>query len=355
MQKGAQYTRTGAAAEGLCNTIGVMPKSQTPLLCHCGNPLSPALPLPDCERWICPACGYQKTTFRHDIDRQAVQEGASESAFQGQTGQRFSSFADRLRAWSARFRARSPLFSRARPLRIIDFGCGQGYLLDALRTNGHAPVGIEISQATAAAAKHRGHQVVTGLDELPALTFDRLTSVHVLEHVPEPQDFLRQLRARLAPDAAFQIEVPNITSLQATTFRERWLHFEPGLHIHHFSPRALTAMLDAAGYRVDRIETGSLEHGLSGWVQSILNLLFPYNRLFRRVALNRGKRAALSCWPEFLLLPVVAPLALLGFAIESALGRGAVIRCEGRLAPAKNASQCAGSPEQLPPAGAENR
>jgi len=302
-----------------------------PLLCPCGKPLSAAPPLADCDRWICTGCGYQLTTFKQNKERQRIQEGDAESAFQGNEGRRFSSQADRLRAWSADLRAAGRIFRRAPPLRVLDFGCGQGFLLDGLRRQGHTAVGVEISRTTAAAALARGHQVVTRLHELPDQAFDRLSSVHVLEHIPDPLDFLRQLHGRLEAAGAFHVEVPNITSLQARLFGERWLHFEPGLHIHHYSIDAFTALLGTAGYRVERIETFSLEQGLAGWVQSLYNLAFPYNRLFRRVALNRGKRAALSCWPEFLLMPIVGPLALLCFGIESALGKGAVIRCEGTL------------------------
>lgn len=308
-----------------------MPSSDTLLLCPCGSPLRAGAAAADYLDWYCPRCAYRRTEFKQTLDRQVIQEGASESAFQGAAGQRFSALANWLRGWSASHRARRRLFGGASPRRVIDFGCGQGFLLDALKANGHTAVGLEISPATAAAAQRRGHLVVTALEQLPEPRFDLLTSIHVLEHIPDPAACLAALRDRLTPDAAFHVEVPNITSLQARLFGQRWLHFEPGLHVHHFSPAAFRDLLQSTGYTVTRLESGSLEHGLSGWVQSLLNLVFPYNRLFRRVALNRGTRAALSCWPEMLLLPLVMPVALFGHLVESALGRGAVIRCEGRL------------------------
>ena len=316
-----------------------MPPSVPPLLCPCGSPLRPGLPAADYVDWFCPNCAYRRTEFKQALDRRVIQEGGAESAFQGDSGPRFSGLANWLRGWSARQRAGRRLFCGTASRRVLDFGCGQGFLLDALKANGHGAVGLEISPATAATARRRGHLVVTALAELPAERFDVLTSVHVLEHIPDPATCLVELRQRLTPGAAFHVEVPNITSLQARLFGSRWLHFEPGLHVHHFSPAAFRDLLQGAGYTVSRIETGSLEHGLAGWVQSLFNLVFPYNRLFRRVALNRGARAALSCWPEFLLLPLVMPLALLGHLVETALGRGAVVRCEGRLADAATSAR----------------
>lgn len=320
-----------------------MSPSLPSLHCPCGGPLLAGATAVDYDELVCPRCAYRRTEFKRAPDRRTIQEGGSESAFQGDAGRRFSRLADWLRGWSARHRAGRRLFGGARPRHIIDFGCGQGFLLDALKANGHVAVGLEISETTAAAAKSRGHHVVTALDALPAQDFDLLTSIHVLEHIPDPASCLTALRAHLTTDASFHVEVPNIASLQARLFGHRWLHFEPGLHVHHFSPTAFRRLLQGAGYAVTCVETTSLEHGLSGWVQSLLNLAFPYNRLFRRVALNRGGRAALSCWPEFLLLPVVLPLALLGHLVESALGRGAVIRCEGRLASVPAASAAPGS------------
>ena len=49
---------------------------------------------------------------------------------------------------AARYRVRHALLSADGPTQVIDFGCGQGYFLDALRASGHHCLGIEISETT---------------------------------------------------------------------------------------------------------------------------------------------------------------------------------------------------------------
>lgn len=301
--------------------------------CFCGAKLgAPAGAAGDeLDTARCPACAYSRTVYRDTPSRRALQE-EHPSAYQGQNQQRFGSLISRVRAWCARYRARHALLSADGPIRVVDFGCGQGYFLDALRGAGHQCTGVEISAVTGAQAMARGHRVVAALDALAEGAFAAVVSVHVIEHLPEPDQILAALRRVLQPGARFYFEVPNAASWQARCFGRRWLHWEGGLHIHHFTPPALAGLLAAHGYRIERSATYSFEHGLLGWVQSFFNLAFPYNRFFRNVILNRPLRDKLRCWPELLLLPAGVALCVPLLLIEALAARGAVLRVEGRVA-----------------------
>lgn len=302
--------------------------------CFCGAALSPVVAAPgdplDIRR--CPACGYWRSTYRDTPSRREIQE-EHPSAYQGRDGQRFGSLISRLRAACAGYRARHARFGADGPAQVIDFGCGQGYFLDALRAAGHRCLGIEISETTGRRAMAKGHRVEASLDVLAERSFAAAVSVHVIEHLPDPAGILDALRRVLRPGAGFYFEVPNADSWQGRLFGRRWLHCEAGLHIHHFTPRAMTALLAANGYRTERIGTYSFEHGLLGWVQSFYNLVFPYNRFFRNVILNRPLADKLRCWPELLLLPALVALCAPLLVAEALSGRGAVLRVEGRVSP----------------------
>lgn len=278
----------------------------------------------------CPACAYWRSSYCDTPDRRVLQE-EHPSAYQGRQGQRFGSVISTVRAWCARYRVRHALFSAAGPTRVIDFGCGQGYFLDALRASGHHCLGIEISDATGRRAMAKGHAVLRSLDVRSDPVYSAAVSVHVIEHLPDPSDMLLTLRAALSHEACFYFEVPNAASWQARLFGRRWLHCEAGLHVHHFTPPAFTALLKAQGYRIERLGTYSFEHGLLGWVQSFFNLIFPYNRFFRQVILNRSLADKLKCWPELLLLPLAMAVSLPLLIAEALAGRGAVLRAEGHV------------------------
>jgi hypothetical protein len=63
----------------------------------------------------------------------------------------------------------------------------------------------------------------------------------------------------------------------------------------------------------------------------LFNLVFPYNRFFRNVILNRPLADKLHCLPELLLLPAVVAICMPLLVIEALAGRGAVLRVEGHV------------------------
>lgn len=302
--------------------------------CPCGATLTPPTVATGDDVAVahCPACGYWRSSYCDTPDRRDLQE-EHPSAYQGQGrhGQRFGALISALRAWCARYRVRHARLSAAGPAQVLDFGCGQGYFLDALRASGHHCLGIEISETTARQAMSKGHAVARSLDALPAHACAAVVSVHVIEHLPEPDLILAALRRVVRADAFFYFEVPNAGSWQGQLFGRRWLHCEAGLHVHHFTRTAFTALLTTHGYRSEQVSTFSFEHGLLGWVQSFFNLAFPYNRFFRNVILNRPLADKPQCWPELLLLPAAVALGLPLLLLEALAGRGAVLRVQGRV------------------------
>jgi SAM-dependent methyltransferase len=91
------------------------------------------------------------------------------------------------------------------PLRILDFGCGPGRDLVALRARGHDPVGLDGSPEFAAMAReHSGCEVwqqdFLALD-LPAERFDGVFANASLFHVPRSElpRVLLELHATLKP------------------------------------------------------------------------------------------------------------------------------------------------------------
>src|SRR5688500_7064038 len=94
----------------------------------------------------------------------------------------------------------------APPLRILDFGCGPGRDLAALRALGHEPVGLEGSAPLAAMARAHSGCAVWEQDclalELPAGGFDGIFANASLFHVPSQElpRVLGELHAALKPD-----------------------------------------------------------------------------------------------------------------------------------------------------------
>lgn len=94
----------------------------------------------------------------------------------------------------------------APPFRILDFGCGPGRDLAALRALGHEPIGLEGSPPLAAMAREHSGCEVWEQDflalQLPCGLFDGIFANASLFHVPRQElpRVLRELRAALKPD-----------------------------------------------------------------------------------------------------------------------------------------------------------
>jgi len=122
--------------------------------------------------------------------------------------------------------------------RILDFGCGAGVFLGIASREGFPVRGIEPGNDYAAyARKTFGVDVIGDLwenIELPASSFDVITTVEVLEHLREPVAALGWLASLLADDGVIYVTVPDISPTDREAFR--LFHFA---HLHHFTPETL--------------------------------------------------------------------------------------------------------------------
>ena len=120
--------------------------------------------------------------------------------------------------------------------RVLDLGGGLGYLAEVLRQKGHETT---VYDPYADASVPRP----------PYGEFDTVVSLHVLEHTPDPLEFLRNTGRFLKPGSRLIFAVPNAAGVG---YRERgmdWVWAQPPvLHIHHFTVAGLTDLLLRAGY-----------------------------------------------------------------------------------------------------------
>jgi SAM-dependent methyltransferase len=161
----------------------------------------------------------------------------------------------RLDAFFARQAARATAASGivlAQGKRVLDVGCGDGRFLAAMRAHGWSVAGIETdSVAAALAAKRLGAPICeTPLEtaELPPESFDLVTLLHVLEHVPDPRATLTAAFRLLRPGGALLVAVPNRASVAAAVFGGRWYSLDLPRHLWAFTPRSLARLGGECGF-----------------------------------------------------------------------------------------------------------
>ncbi len=100
-----------------------------------------------------------------------------------------------------------------RPLRVLDAGCGTGGLLDLFQgMAGVEAVGADLSPDALRLSHGRGHHRLVGADLtlLPFRTssFDAVTALDVIEHVPDEERALGEISRVLRPGGVLVASVP---------------------------------------------------------------------------------------------------------------------------------------------------
>lgn len=102
--------------------------------------------------------------------------------------------------------------------KLLDVGCGTGYLLKAADQQGLETYGIDISDEGVKIAKKSSpnSKIIVGMGEdikFSDISFDYVTSIGALEHFLDMEKGLKEMSRVAKKDALFCIVVPNINFL----------------------------------------------------------------------------------------------------------------------------------------------
>ena len=140
---------------------------------------------------------------------------------------------------------------------ILDVGCGTGAFLNTMKNAKWNTTGLEPDKtAREKALELYGlHLERTEIFyRLPAQTFDAITMWHVLEHVHDLHDYIKQLKKLLTPGGKLFIAVPNYTSYDAQVYKKFWAAYDVPRHLYHFSPASMKILLNAHGINVEMMK-----------------------------------------------------------------------------------------------------
>lgn len=105
------------------------------------------------------------------------------------------------------------LIAKRRPTRLLDIGCGAGTLLSEIRDRhpGIDLVGLDVRPNEAAPWRQIVGDVTRRID-LDDGTFDLVVLGEIIEHVPDPDFLLAEVRRLLAPGGEVIVTTPNLVS-----------------------------------------------------------------------------------------------------------------------------------------------
>lgn len=137
--------------------------------------------------------------------------------------------------------------------RVLEVGCGQGHLTKALAARGVEIIGIDANpQASDVAESDLVRHMVAESLEFEDESFDRIISVHAIEHIPPLDEALEEMARVLVPGGkavfiypAEPIQglyaIPTSIILHGTPFKAR------EVHCHKLWPSKLREMVEPLG------------------------------------------------------------------------------------------------------------
>ncbi|MBK0369647.1 class I SAM-dependent methyltransferase [Flavobacterium agrisoli] len=136
---------------------------------------------------------------------------------------------------------------------LLDIGAGTGDFLLTAKNNGWQTLGVEPSPRAREIAKAKGIQFVSHIMELQDHSFDVITMWHVLEHVPDLELQIQELKRLLKPTGTLIVAVPNFKSYDACYYKEYWAAYDVPIHFWHFSKKAIANLFSKVKMEVKQV------------------------------------------------------------------------------------------------------
>lgn len=144
---------------------------------------------------------------------------------------------------------------------LLDIGCSSGALLRSALHHGFVAEGVEPAAQAAEFARSGGLNVFHGFLQdarYPSSSFDAVTLMEVIEHLPDPNALLKEVWRVLKPNGVLVVGTGNGASWTVQFVGARWGYFQVaghGGHISFFNPTSLRLLAQRCGLCVERSET----------------------------------------------------------------------------------------------------
>jgi len=134
--------------------------------------------------------------------------------------------------------------------RLLEVGCGSGWMLRLMQSRGWCAEGVDFDEKAVAYARAQGLRV--GLGDMRAQgyaerSFEVIVGSHLIEHLYEPEEFLRECRRLLTENGRLVLVTPNLRSLGHKIFKRNWRGLEPR-HLQLFTGSSIAALSRRAGF-----------------------------------------------------------------------------------------------------------
>lgn len=143
---------------------------------------------------------------------------------------------------------------------VLDVGCGPGYFLSYLKDLGIRSRGLEVNSASVSFARDIGLDVaLSNLEDEPAGQYSLITMFDVLEHIPQPVNFMKMVSDKLRPGGSVLAYTPNIHSLSSLIMGGNHNMLAVFNHLCFFDRASLNFLATHSGLQLGNIDFYGLD------------------------------------------------------------------------------------------------
>jgi 2-polyprenyl-3-methyl-5-hydroxy-6-metoxy-1,4-benzoquinol methylase len=129
-----------------------------------------------------------------------------------------------------------------------DLGCGVGSLIQVTNDLKINSVGVELSDDLARYAMSLDRNVQPGdITLLKNSSFDVISIIDVIEHVPDPMNLLRQISEKVVAGGYLIVSTPDENSFMSKMLGRYWWHIRPA-HVGYFNKNTIEFALMKSGF-----------------------------------------------------------------------------------------------------------
>lgn len=180
---------------------------------------------------------------------------------------------------------------------ILDYGCGTGFFLNAIRQTGWKTIGIEKSPSARVFSKKEFNLEVLApetLSNIASASCDVITLWHVLEHIEDLNGMMIELKRILKPSGRLILALPNAGSYDALHYREYWAAYDVPRHLWHFTPRTLFSLAQKHDFQL----VGKKGMPLDAFYISMLSEKYKKNSFAFVRGFFIGLKGLISSWKD---------------------------------------------------------
>jgi len=142
--------------------------------------------------------------------------------------------------------------------RGLDIGCGNGKFIRDMNSLGWQFEGVEFNSIAVDICNKAGLKVFHGDLHAAAFkdnNFDIISARHVIEHIPDPMNFMREIARILKKGGRLVIKTPNSIALGRQWFGMHWFDNDVPRHLILFSPVNLKMIAERFGLSQITVKT----------------------------------------------------------------------------------------------------